>query len=66
MKPWTLFLYSLKEGSQERHSLSYMERKRVKVPVVGMADSMAFVLAVDLNQEEDTWSLYLHLDRAQS
>jgi hypothetical protein len=31
-----------------------------------MADGMAFVLAVDLNQEKDVWSLYLHLDGAES
>jgi hypothetical protein len=31
-----------------------------------MVDSMAFVLSIDLNQEEDVWSLYLHLDRAKS
>jgi hypothetical protein len=41
--------YSLKEGSQGRHRLSCMERRRVRAPVAGMADGMAFVLAVYLN-----------------
>jgi hypothetical protein len=31
-----------------------------------MVDGMALVLAVDLSQDEDVRSLYLHLDRAES
>jgi hypothetical protein len=54
--------YSLKEGSQERHDLSCIERRQVRAPIACMADKMAFVLAVDMNQEEDVRTLYLHLD----
>lgn len=45
--------------------LSCMERRRVQTPVTGMVVGMAFVLAIDLNQEEDARSLYLHLDRVE-
>jgi hypothetical protein len=64
MKPWTPPFIASRRDPRSAIVLSCMQRRRVRAHVASMADSMAFVQAIDSNQEEDVWSLYLPLDRA--
>jgi hypothetical protein len=66
LKHWTPpFIVSWRD-SRSATTCRIEEGRWVWAPIVGIADGVAFVLVVDLDQVEDVWPLYLHLDRVES
>jgi hypothetical protein len=61
MKPWSPLFIASRRTPRSATVCHVWERRCVWAPVAGMTLGVAFVLAIDLSQEEDIWSLYLHL-----